>query len=176
MKPHQIARDITPSTARVDVEADESHALRCEVLASDGKHLVPDRIGYPGIDAVRDNEVELTESARHIHDVAMFETDIAQTEFGHGPAPIFDLACAEVDAKKRAVGILVGDRDQVAANATAELQHATARRKRWSHAEKGRHCAEMSRMGLRERLARVANLVIRRFLAVHGSPYGRHPR
>src|SRR5947208_8504270 len=134
--------------------------LRREVLFEDHHHLLAHCRRDPGIHAVSDDVVELPEACVDIHDVAMQQLDVAEAQCGDILLAALDRHAAQVDTDERAVWMLKGHRQQVAANAAAKLEHPATLDRSCLHAVDGSNGGEMVRMSEPVDVAGVVDLVV----------------
>ena len=108
------------------VEVQVGDPLRREMAREDRHQRLADRSRNPGVHPVRDDVVELPQIDGDFEDVALLQLDVGEPERHGEPSPELDRPGRELDARKARMGQPVGHRDEVAAGAASELQHAAA--------------------------------------------------
>src|SRR4029453_11254044 len=115
---HHIPQHAEHAPAGVGVVADVGHPLFAQALAADGKNLLLNVGGYPGINTVGDDVIERTEVLINAADVEVTQCNICETKSGDKFAAGLDLSCREVHADEAAFRQSTGHRDQVRAVGT----------------------------------------------------------
>jgi hypothetical protein len=167
-----VARRVAQVGAGIGVVGDERDAVRRQAIGARREQRVA-RPGWdPRIDAVRDHVVEPAEVVRERLDVALEQPHVAGAELGGERGPAGDRLGGEVDADELAAGQAERHRDQVAAVAAAQLQHAAAGRRCGTQPEQRRLGGEAVRVRLRVRVPLVGDCVVRvgQRVKLHVSP------
>ncbi len=160
MVEHHVAGDVEHVPAGIGVVAHVGHAIWGQVLPADGKDLVAHAVGDPGIDAVRDDVVELAQAGVHVHDVQVPERDVVQPQRRHCRLALGDLARGIVYAHELALRQAVGHGDEVASAGAAQLQHPAALDGRRAHPQQRPQRRQPVRMALRVRQAGIRHLIV----------------
>ena len=151
------------------VVADVRDAVGRQHAGAQREQRVADRLGHPGVHAVRDDVVERLRGGLVRLDADRVEGHVAE------PQPLGQLTRTGdrdgrvVDPDERRAGQRGRHRQQVAPDAAAELEHAAARGRRGGQPEQRRERRQPIRMGLHERPGRILQDVVARRVAA-----GRH--
>jgi hypothetical protein len=88
------------------------------------------------------------------------ERNVPQAELSNGVVTLRDRRRRQVEADECALGIDQTERDDVAALAATQFEHAAAIDRCWSHADKSGDCRQMFRMRLPQGMARISDGII----------------
>ena len=158
---HHVADHAAHVPTWKSVVAHIGHARRRQTTAANRENLVLDVGGNPGVDAMRDNVVELAQIASDVAEVGVFELDIGQFKRIDSLVGHFHLPAGTVDADEPAAGELLCNAQQIATTGEAELEDAATVDGRRLHAEECGHGGQPFRVRLPEREAHVGNQVVR---------------
>ena len=78
MEKHHLPDQVADMSARVSIVADVGDTVGRERFRTDGENAVAHRIGYPGINAVRNDVVERLTAWGEFHQIQFLESDIVQ--------------------------------------------------------------------------------------------------
>ena len=137
-------------TAGVDVIADEHDAVRPQPTSCKGEHRVAHSRRNPGVDAVGDHVVELTQRFRELARVSLYESDIGDRQLGCSLPRGGDGARREIATDELRIGQACRHRQQIGSVVTAELEDAAGRDVRRRETEQ---CGDDRHViGMRERV------------------------
>src|SRR3974377_1162424 len=97
------------------------------MFAKERQHLFAYQSGYPRINPVRDDVVELAEFGAELHDITVAQINIPELyQRGQG-ASLLNRAAAQVDSNELALWPLIRDRNEVRPITAAEFEYAAMR-------------------------------------------------
>ena len=160
VEPEDLPDRLAQMAAGIGVVADERHPVRRQVRRADGEDPVAHRLGHPRVDTRRDDVVEGPEGVGDVHDVEPVQHHVPEAERRDRVGPDAHRGGRQVDADEFAVGETVGHRDQVAAVAAAQLQHAAPIDRSRGHSVQQGDRGQPIGMGLRHGLRPVREPIV----------------
>ena len=156
---HVADRLIEPRRRQRGV-ADDGDAVGREAFADDAQERGADGGWSPGVDAVRDDDVECAKPCVGVREIARVKADVGRTAKRRSRARRGDRRRGKVEADK--LGVRGGERhvDEIDALAAADFEDARPRHRRDRPAVQPGERAERSRIGVAEDLARIPDPII----------------
>ena len=120
---HHFAQHVAQVAAGQRGVADEGHSLGREELSAEGEQVIPHRLRYPGVDAVRDDVVELPELSACFEQIALKEADICQAKRSNALLPALHRQTGQVKADEFAFWDGISHGDEVRAFIARDFEH-----------------------------------------------------
>ncbi len=155
-----LAQRLARMAAGHRVVADVGDAVLRERRGAEREQAGADVLGHPGEDAVRDDVIDAAGRRLVVRQRDLLEGDVRQPEACGRRLRTRDRAARRVDADERRARQRDRHRQQVAARAAAELEHAARRGCGCRDAEEPRQRREPVGMGLDEGAGRIEDRVV----------------
>ena len=155
MTEHHFPDHLAQMTAGQSVVADKGNSVRGEQLAAKGEQAISHGLRNPGIEAVRDDVIELPEFGTHIKEIALKQAHVGQCELANPRLAAFDRQAGQVESDEFAAGNGVAHGDEVSALIAGDFEHAAAIDRRRREPVQTRHDGQTVGMRIRVRKARV---------------------
>ena len=168
MKEHHLAQHGAQMRAGQGVVADEGDAMRSQMLAAQRQHRFANLRRHPGKKSVRKDVIKFSLVGGELSDAAMHQRHILQAEFADGLLTLGNGLGGEVNADKFALRKPARHRNEIAAVAATEFQHAAAADRRGFKAEEQPDHRQPVGVGLRMRVTRIGDHVVAGGWVGHG--------